>query len=349
MRKISKTLVATMIIVATVTAFLIGCKKEKETKMPDNEQVAQNDPKGQEAIARIVDFRDKLEAYKKNPAMRAGETVSLAEAVWNIENLFNITYAMPEEFYSETANFEFSLWLPVDSDGRVTLPNLFNVYDQAVVEAQTAYANDGFINKGFVFMIVDVEEQNNTSVRLVFKGKTGERTSHPNWHPHDSAMYGGPFDTNDNWQYVQGMGKCDSTCLESGADKEIQSQLEVFLRSTLTIPESGTRAVYVNSVLITFDGNDYPNDVFYRENVNATCIDFNNMNRLFQREKRLIFETFPNNESGNVYGYKPIMIEIEGLKDENAPYITHQNNIRYAQRLIADITVVGETQDLLYD
>jgi len=349
MRKISKTLVAAMIIVATVAAFLIGCKKEKETKLPDNEQVAQNDPKGQEAIARIVDFRDKLEAYKKNPAMRAGETVSLAEAVWNIENLFNITYAMPEEFYSETANFEFSLWLPVDSDGRVTLPNLFNVYDQAVVEAQTAYANDGFINKGFVFMIVDVEEQNNTSVRLVFKGKTGERTSHPNWHPHDSAMYGGPFDTNDNWQYVQGMGKCDSTCLESGADKEIQSQLEVFLRSTLTIPESGTRAVYVNSVLITFDGNDYPNDVFYRENVNATCIDFNNMNRLFQREKRLIFETFPNNESGNVYGYKPIMIEIEGLKDENAPYITHQNNIRYAQRLIADITVVGETQDLLND
>lgn len=349
MRKISKTLVAAMIIVATVTAFLVGCKKEQNAKLSNNRQITQNDSKGKKAIERIVKFRNQMEAYKKNPATRTGETVSLAEAVWNIENLFNITYAMPEEFYSETADFEFSLWLPVDSDGRVTLPNLFNVYDQAVVEARTAYANDGFINKGFVFMIVDVGEQNNTSVRLDFKGKTGERTTNPNWHVHDSAMYGGPFDTNDNWQYAQGMGKCDSTYLESGADKEIERHLEVFLRSTLTIPESGARAVYVNSELITFDGNDYPNDVFYRQNVNATCIDFNNMNRLFQREKRLIFETIPNNASGNVYGYKPIMIEIEGLKDENAPYITHQNNIRYAQRLIADITVVGEPRDLLND
>lgn len=348
MRNISITLVAAMIIVATVTAFLIGCKKEKETKMPDNEQVAQNDPKSQEAIARIVDFRDKLEAYKKNPAMRAGETVSLAEAVWNIENLFNITYAMPEEFYSETANFEFSLWLPVDSDGRVTLPNLFNVYDQAVVEARTAYANDGFINKGFAFMLVDIGEENDTTVRLVFKGKTGERTSHPNLPPHDTAMYGGPFDTTDNWRYAQGMGKCDGTCLDSGADKEIQRRLEAFLRSTLTVPESGARAVYVNSELITFDGTEYPDDVFYRQNVNATCIDFNNMNRLFQREKRLIFETFPNDASGNVYGYKPIMIEIEGMQNGSA-YITHQNSITYAQRLMADITVVGETRDLLDD
>lgn len=348
MRKFSKALVATMIIVATVTAFLIGCKKEKETKTPDNEQVAQNDPKGQEAIERIVDFRDKLEAYKKNPAMRAGETVSLAEAVWNIENLFNITYAMPEEFYSETANFEFSLWLPVDSDGRVTLPNLFNVYDQAVVEAQTAYANDGFNNKGFVFLLVNVGEQNDDAVRLVFKGKTGERTSHPNLPPHDTAMYGGPFDTTDNWHYVQGMGKCDSTCLDSGADKEIQRRLEAFLRSTLTVPESGARAVYVNSELITFDGTDYPDDVFYRQNVNATCIDFNNMNRLYQREKRLIFETLPNCSTGNVYGYTPIVIEING-KNVNNDYITHENSLTYAQRLMADITIVGETQDLLDD
>lgn len=348
MRKISKALVATMIIVATVTAFLIGCKKEKETKTPDNEQVAQNDPKGQEAIERIVDFRDKLEAYKKNPAMRAGEIVSLAEAVWNIENLFNITYAMPEEFYSETANFEFSLWLPVDSDGRVTLPNLFNVYDQAVVEAQTAYANDGFNNKGFVFLLVNVGEQNDDAVRLVFKGKTGERTSHPNLPPHDTAMYGGPFDTTDNWHYAQGMGKCDSTCLDSGADKEIQRRLEAFLRSTLTVPESGARAVYVNSELITFDGTDYPDDVFYRQNVNATCIDFNNMNRLYQREKRLIFETLPNCSTGNVYGYTPIVIEING-KNVNNDYITHENSLTYAQRLMADITIVGETQDLLDD
>ncbi len=348
MKRFSKTLIAALIIVATAAAFMVGCKKEKETNLPDNEQVVQNDPKGQEAIARIVDFRDKLEAYKKNPATRTGETVSLAEAVWNIENLFNATYAMPEEFYSETATFEFSQWLSIDTTGRVSLSNLFNAYDQMVSSARAAYANDGFTNKGFAFMLVEVGEQNDVSVRLDFKGKTGERTTNPNWHMHDSAMYYGPFDTTDNWHYAQGMGKCDGTCLDSGADKEIKRHLEVFLRSTLTLPESGTRAVYVNSVSITFDGIDYPNDVFYRQNVNATCIDFNNMNRLYHREKRLIFETLPNNSTGNVYGYTPIIIDITGENRDEA-YITHRNNITYAQRLMADITVIGETRDLLDD
>lgn len=342
-------MIAALVIVATTAAFLVGCKKEQETMSNNHGKIAKHFPQGQDAIERLVSFGKQFEAYKKNPTTRTVETVSLEEAIWNIENLFNATYAMPEELYSETATFEFSQWLSIDTTGRVSLSDLFNAYDQAVSSARTAYANDGFTNKGFVFLLVNVWEQNDDAVRLVFKGKTGERTSHPNLPPHDTAMYGGPFDTTDNWRYAQGMGKCDSTCLESGADKEIQRHLEVFLRSTLTVPESGARAVYVNSVLITFDGHNHQDDVFYRENVNATCIDFNNMNRLFQREKRLIFETFPNDASGNVYGYKPIMIEIEGLKDENAPYITHQNIITYAQRLIADITVVGETRDLLDD
>ena len=348
MKRLSKTLVAASIIVATAAAFMVGCRKEQDAMSNDHGKISKLFPQGQDAIERLVSFGKQFEAYKKNPATRTVETVSLEEAVWNIENLFNATYAMPEEFYSETATFEFSQWLSIDTTGRVSLSDLFNAYDQAVSSARTAYANDGFNNKGFVFLLVNVGEQNDDAVRLVFKGKTGERTSHPNLPPHDTAMYGGPFDTTDNWRYAQGMGKCDGTCLDSGADKEIQRRLEAFLRSTLTVPESGARAVYVNSELITFDGTEYPDDVFYRQNVNASCIDFNNMNRLFQREKRLIFETFPNDASGNVYGYKPIMIEIEGMQNGSA-YITHQNSITYAQRLMADITVVGETRDLLDD
>ena len=341
----------TLRIIATFMVFaavMTGCKKEQEPQTSNDWQVVQNDLDAGKTITRIIKFKKQLDSYRANPTMKTVETVSLAEAVWNIENLFNATYAMPEEFYSETATFEFSQWLSFDTIGRVSLSNLFNAYDQAVSSARTAYANDGFTNKGFVFLLVNVGEQNDDAVRLVFKGKTGERTSHPNLPSHDTVMYGGPFDTTDNWHYVQGMGKCDSTCLDSGADEEIQRRLEVFLRSTLTVPDSGARAVYVNSVLITFDGHDHQDDVFYRENVNATCIDFNNMNRLFQREKRLIFETIPNNASGNVYGYKPIMIEIDGMQNGSA-YITHQNNITYAQRLMADITVFGETRDLLDD
>ena len=344
-------LTAALIVVCSAIV-IIGCNKDKETTYVENETMETFRPQGEEAIARILDFRHQFEAYQKNPAMKSGATISLAEAIWNIENLFNLTYAKPEDAYSETSEFVFSLYLPIDAQGNVLETDLFCLYEQVKALARTNYANTDYVNKGFLFMTVELGEQIDGFARIDFRGKSGERSDHPIWHYHDTAMYMGPFTTDDNWKYADGLGNCEGNILVSGADKEIERQLRNYLAATGDKPDGTNRAVYVNPVTIEFDGYQYSNDVFYRTDTNEICISFNNMNRLFQREKRLIFITIPNNSNSNVYGYTPTIIEIDGryrTNAQNVPYITHVNKITYALRVIANIASVGEIRDLLND
>lgn len=339
-------LTAALIVVCSAIV-IIGCNKDKETTNVENETMETFRPQGEEAIARILDFRQQFEAYQKNPAMKSGATISLAEAIWNIENLFNLTYAKPEDAYSETSEFVFSLYLPIDAQGNVLETDLFCLYEQVKALARTNYANTDYVNKGFLFMTVELGEQIDGYARIDFRGKSGERSDHPIWHYHDTAMYMGPFTTDDNWKYADGLGNCEGNILVSGADKEIQRHLRNYIALIADRPETGKRTVFLNPISIEFDGTDYPNYVFYRTNINQECIDFNNMNRLFQREKRLIFEIIPNELSSNS-GYTPIEIQIDG-KQEGELYITHKNNLRYAQRLIVGTNIVGEIHDLLND
>ena len=341
-----------MVLAAAISVAVISCKKEQQHTPSDEEQVMQNVLEGQEAIEQIVNFRNQFETYKKNPDTKTVETVSLEEAVWNIENLFNLSYSMPEKYYSEMANFVFRVGLPIDTAGQVRLSDLFDMYDQAVAQARTEYANDGFTNKGFVFMRVNVDLRSQNLVQLVFKGKTGEVAMYSIGTPyHDTMIIDGPFGTLDDWEYKSGWGKCNDHNCGSGADKELQHKLHEYLISTLAFPETGYRAVYLNSVEVFLDGISNPNDVFYRENTNASCIDHYTMNSLFSKEKRLIFRTIPNSSNWNVYGYTPIVIEIDGKQkynpSEETQCITHENTLTYAQRTMASIYEIGETRDLL--
>lgn len=350
MKKTNPIIITALLAVAAMITAVVSCTKNNESLSSGNELIEQNSVDSQTAVTRIIKFKKQLDSYRANPNMKTVETVCLDDAVWNIENLFNITYAMPDELFSEMVVFEFSLYLPLDTARRVTLIDLFNVYDQAVAEARMAYANDGFINKGFAFMLVDIGELYGDSVRLDFIGKSGERTT-SNMHPHDSAMYGGPFDTTDYWQYKAPWGKCDDPNSGSGADKELQWRLQQHLATQFETPAPGYRAVYLNRILVDFNGRTAPTYAFYRINTEATCIDFNNMNYYFLREKLYITEVLPNDPNGQVYGYVPIVISIEGkelpAEENEVRCITHCNEVTYTQRVVASVDDIGETQDLL--
>jgi len=349
MKKVSLFLVT--LLVASMAIITVSCKKNRETVLDENEQPTTFCPQGEEAINRILDFRKQIEAYRKNPNMKSNATVNLTEAVWDIENLFNLTYAAPEEAYSEVTEFVFSLNFSIDAQGNVLATDLYNLYDQAKATARTYYANTDFAEKGFLFMTVELGEQSGSTARMDFRGKAGERCAQPTWHYHDTAIYMGPFNGTDNWHYADGMGKCDGSVLDSGADKEIERNLRAYLAATAETPETESRAVYVNPIIVEFDGLDKSDYVFYRTNTDATCIDFNNMNRLFQKERRLIFVIIPENPAYGVCGYFPTYIQIDGqFKNNNGvTYITHVNEITYTQRMLANITTVGEIRDLLND
>lgn len=345
MRKVSVTLAA-LVLAALSTVGVVSCQKEKTSS---NETSSINTPSKEKALANIIEFKKQLEIYRKNPGAKTGETLSIQEAIMDIENVFNATYSQPEVRCSETSEFTFSLYLTIDTDGNVLLSDLFDLYDQAVVEARNAYSNNGFTNKVFRFMTVELDGINEGMAKLDFRGRSGEGEKSP-WQPNiDTCMYQGPFGIDDNYHYDY--GKCDGTGVE-GADEMLAEYIGYYITSCLTLPPTGMRAIYINNVTIVFDGSLYPESVFYRENEFATCIDFNNMNKLFWSEKRFIFDTIPSKPSFNVLGYVPVMISIEGeIKPLNRDvyYITHENKISYAYRMEARISELGEVQNLMVE
>lgn len=344
-------LLTAALLVVFASCVFIGCNKDKETIVDNNEQAIMSLPQGEEAIARILNFRNQVEAYKKNPAVKSAETISLAEAIWNIENLFNLTYAKPEDIYSATSEFVFSLYLPIDAQGNVFESDLCYLYEQVKALARTNYANLDFADKGFLFMTVELGEQIEGFARIDFRGKAGERCAQNivNVNSYDSAMYIGPFRREDYWDYKRGNGKCDGSYAHSGADDQLEIHLQEYISSLLRVSDAGCRSVYLNRINISFDGRSAPSYAFYRTNVDATCIDFNNMNYYYGRERKYIVDILPNDPSAQIYGYVPVEIHIEGIELDTPSAITHQNRVTYTQRFVANISVVGETQDLLND
>ena len=81
-------LFAAALMVALSTLVFTGCNKNED---PADEALKQ----GEATLARIMNFKQQVDYYKANPAIKDGETVTLDEAIWNIEALFNLTYAYP--------------------------------------------------------------------------------------------------------------------------------------------------------------------------------------------------------------------------------------------------------------
>lgn len=338
-----KRLPITLTVLSLAAIALLGvvsCQKEKTEEKP----IVQQDPEAQRALERISEFKNKVKDHRNNSLARSSETISLEDALWNIENVFNATYSQPEIRCSETSEFTFSLYLAIDTDGNVLLSDLFDLYDQAVVEARYAYSNSGFTNKVFRYMTIETEGLNEHEARLVFKGRTGERNETP-WQPYqDTCLYFGPFGTDDNYHYDY--GKCDGTGVD-GADEMLTYHVGHYIASRLTTPPVGMRAVYINTIDIILYGCVYTNDLFFRTNTNATCIDFNNMNRLYNTEITLITETLPNNPQSSVYGMTPIEIIVS--PDQSPLFIAHNNRVTYSWRVFANLDDVGEVEDLLID
>lgn len=90
MKRVTKTLVATMIVVATSAAILVGCKKEDVTGIQVN---LLGEPKGFDA-SQIEDMNTYLFDFKhKMQECRSEELLSLAEAQWHLTALANYDFA----------------------------------------------------------------------------------------------------------------------------------------------------------------------------------------------------------------------------------------------------------------
>ena len=79
-------------VIMGIAAFFVSCKKE---------QAPTESPKSDETLARIMDFKHQLEAAEATSNGRTVTYMSIADAVWNLEALFNLTYAYPDYMFRQ--------------------------------------------------------------------------------------------------------------------------------------------------------------------------------------------------------------------------------------------------------
>lgn len=349
MKRFTKTLVAVMIIAATGTAMMVGCKKEQDAKLADNGQIEQSDKSAEAAIARITDFKKQVDVRKAQPGMKSAETVSISDAVDDIVELFNAVYAQPENFYVQSVRNSFTINLPLTTDGKVLVDDVVSAYNQAIVSARQAYINDGISdNKGYVGLIAQLGNITDTTAELVFfstSGQSGDYSTPPQ-NPN------GPFGVDDDWKYKKPLGKCEGLSVPSGADKQIELMINSLCYDWGRDPVTGQRYYYYGYEHRDFYGHDHPDTLYFNPNIDDLCIEDDQMNSLYYSEMGFVKYYGPVQQGLPMTGSNRYYLRhftIQGNENEVVDgFLEHIISADYAHRTL-NWPIVVEPGDLLDD
>ena len=327
-----KSLVQTLTLCCAVAA-LCACNKDNAINtglggntMPNN------------SIEQLRSFRKQIEQVCAG--VKNDETLSLTEALWDVENYFNLTYSNVECYYDQTNDHEFTLSLPVDDQQQVLVYDAVALYEEVINQARAAMQADAFDNKGFLSLTVKEVSQENRGTLITFSGKTGNRSSHNQIINHID----GPFDADDNWLFAAPLGKCDDPDIPSGADEQLQEHLYAELIEPYIEAGNGYRNIYLNRTPIIFDGSNY-SGIYYNTHPENLCIDFMYMNDYYAGEKQAITRIIP--EQYQLTDYSPISIEISGVMIEDGTVATHYNEVEYGIRERVRIDEFGTIEKLI--
>lgn len=315
---------------------LTACSKEQHNgPSSSSPNTSYSDPIGQ-----LRRFRKQIEKVKADPSAKTSETMTLEEALWDIENNFNVTYTDAEQYHSKVNDQTFELYLPVNENHEVLVYDAVNGYTQAVEQARQVLLSEKTATRDFISLCIEGVEDRQGTVKVTFKGKTGERGTYtpPEYH------VAGPFGIEDNWMFAAPLGKCDDPDIPTGADEQLQEKLFDTLIGQLETATPGCRYIYVNRQCIFFNGTDYAG-VYYNDHPDDLCIPYHEMNRLFKGEKNLISKVIP--ERYGLQAHSPVSISIYGIQTDDHLAVTHQNEIEYGIRLQVRTDEFGEVEDLL--
>lgn len=317
-----------------LTLVLSGCNKDGSSPTQNGEASLPHNP-----LEQLRTFKKQIEAVKSNPEAKNSETIPLSDALWDVENYFNLTYSDVECYYAQINEHEFTLSIPTDANQNVSVSDAVSLYEQAVIQAREALSSDEFDDKGFLSLTVKEVNTNNRGTLVTFSGKTGQRS---NYNPPISHV-DGPFGVDDNWMFASPMGKCDDPDIPSGADEQLQEKLYMELIEPFVNTDAGFRNIYIDRRRFIFDGSNYAG-VYYNTDLSDLCIEHEFMNDHYYAEKRIITETIPSQYQ--MTGYSPVSIEIYGAP-ANEYAVTHRNEIEYGIRTEISTDEFGEIEDLL--
>lgn len=341
MKKLSQFLKTLPAVVIVLT--MASCNKEQT-----NTELAQ----GEATLARIMDFKQQVDYYKANPAIKDGETMTLDEAIWNIEALFNLTYAYPELSYGHTVTADTVLYLPVGAGNTVLLTDLTVFYGQMYDVVRGIYQDIELDNKQFLILDVEAGALNGGqqaiklhSVQGSVKGAQPEPEIPQIWEP---------FEEGPDWYYGDDRGRRDGSFY---SEMDAADTLSNMLNATLVqkAPDGFTYFYHETTMRellegdkIEYSNNTYPNYGSYCEFYieNPTTDDYwlctNQLNFHYFGEKKLVKYILP------YYGINPVPsnhylcnVIVKEESDRTTSMICHHTQATYGRReLIGENVIV---------
>ncbi len=325
------------LLFASTAITMVSCKKEQATT--DMSQ-------GEATLARIMNFKQQVDYYKANPTVKDGESVSLDDAIWNIEALFNLTYAYPELSYGHTETADTVLYLPIGINNTIILTDLSVFYGQMYEVISDIYHSIELDNKQFIILDVELGERNGNQQAIKLQSVQGSAKGiQP---PTPQPVVWRPFADGSDWCYGEDRGRRDGSFqFEMDAADTLANKLNAIL-----VPKAPAGQVYIyteimmkelpNNYHIPFSYNPYQGEYceFYIQDAEEEdkWLNTSRMNFQYYGERHLVLSVLRDYDDG-IQGqvpsdFKLFNVTIDDYHSSSNQILTigHHTKAYYGQR-----------------
>ncbi len=306
-------------------------------------------PLAEKFVSGVTKFKEKVILYRKN-LLKSDEYITLDSAAWNIESLFNVSYAFPEEKYEKNVSQDLQFVLPVSKSGMAKMSDVSRLYDEVVDKVRDAYSNDGITDrkklKSIIAWISDIKSNECTvNVRLV-SGKSAS----PDDELHQFIL--GPFEEGDCWYFGEYGGTCEDPTVGSDAAEQIEAYIN-YNYAWNHGSEMGRRTVLTNILRYEVLPKNHYDDVhdryylFYtniNDNASSLYIDASDLNYYYWGAWKVFLESVPVNE--NVpQDYVFFGVDMKGVIEGD--YAMFKSSSAYGIPLSLPEDAIGKAVDIL--
>lgn len=346
-------LFSTMLLVGTAV-FVEACKKRPLFEDGIAEVLPEEmSPMAEKFVSGVKKFKEKVVLYRKN-LLKSDEYITLDSAAWNIESLFNVSYAFPEEKYEKNVSQDLQFVLPVSKSGMAKMSDVSRLYDEVVDKVRDAYSNDGIADrKKLKSVIVWISDKKDTECTVNVRLVSGRSASPDN---DLSQFILGPFKEGDCWYFGEYGGTCEDPTIGSDAAEEIEAYIN-YNYAWNHGSEMGRRTVLTNILRYDVPPYNYYDDVhdryylFYtniNDNASSLYIDASDLNYYYWGAGKVFLDLVPIDENvPQEYVFFGVNIEgvIEGVHEEE--YAMFKSFAAYGIPLSILENAVGKAVDIL--
>ena len=284
MKRFTKTLVAAIVVAASVAAIMVGCKKEESAQKKDG--AAQTEQNASLSEQGITDFLADFEAMKQG-AKAEGEAMKPEDARNQWETVFNYCHGFTQSCLSDMRHDTITLPMPkTDAEGNIAYNDLLATYGEIVAAVRETYKAIDMENKTLKFVMMSLgngAKDGDSDLSIVINTGRDLENAYP--------YYGYPFEEGDCYIWAFRRGPCDGTILSTPTDAgmELENAVSAWDNDNMQIvtPCANCSTYIVNlhheKTLYGYQHSDsllYENCLTYDEVMNY-CICYEDLNRYF--------------------------------------------------------------------